>query len=112
HLHVNFSFPGSRPTLVGNNGGSDLIVMASGSQNRITGLNLTGPFSNGIFGTSATGQGILLVDDPSPSEFIHITGNTIFNVPDNAIEVDTAVNSGAVFSQSVLIESNTITSAA
>ena len=47
---VDFSFSGTKPTLVGENGGNNLIQMARGSQNEIFGLDLAGSFSNGIYG--------------------------------------------------------------
>ena len=42
--------PGSRPTLVGTDPSRDLIDMASGTQNEIYGLDLTGAMSNGVYG--------------------------------------------------------------
>src|SRR5262249_53654341 len=90
----NFDVPGTRPTVVGNDANANLINMYSGSQNRITGLDLVGPFSNGVYGhnmvravitgnsiTGGAGDGIFLRQKggtPS-SSFVDVSGNLVAN---------------------------------
>ena len=127
---VNFSFPGSRPTVVGDNPGSNLIQMAPGgvgvsTQNRITGLDLTGSFSNGIFGrnvyravitgnsiTGASGRGIFLKNESDGiphSAFVDISRNDITHSTGDGIDLWTYVTDGAARTQSVTIAGNIIT---
>jgi hypothetical protein len=128
-LHVNFLFPGSRPTLVGNGSTKDLVHMASGSQNEVFGLNLTGAFLNGVYGANMEraivkrsnidfgvqpdqtdgNNGVLITErtDGPSSSFVHIAYNTVINAPDSAFEVENKF-SGSVHLQTVVINQNTV----
>jgi parallel beta-helix repeat protein len=121
----NFNVPGSRPTLVGSDSGQDLIDMASGSQNEIFGLDLTGQMSNGIFGLNMEraivkqtnidppiANGIYIVQateaGPTPaSSFVHLESNTVIGASENGIKVANFLFDGATHSQTVIIDHNT-----
>src|SRR5262245_14875568 len=47
---VDFQFDGSRPTLSGGISTANLVQMASGTQNEVFGLNMTGPMYNAVLG--------------------------------------------------------------
>jgi hypothetical protein len=126
---VTFHAPGARPTLIGNDTEAELVELAAGGQNRVTGLDLAGDFNNGIFGADmaravitdnsidgadpGVGDGILLANDGgAASSFIDIARNTISNMSGNGIRVASylrgAASPGGAFSQQIEIAGNTV----
>jgi hypothetical protein len=120
---VTFHAPGSRPTLVGGNGAANLVELASGGQNRVTGLDLTGAFDNGIFGLDVSrvvidhnsigggvNDGIYLLHDGSgtvTSSFVEIALNQLSGNGGDGIDVTNRVTNGAAITQTVDIQGNT-----
>jgi hypothetical protein len=122
----NFNVPGSRPTLVGTDSSQNMIDMASGSQNEIFGLDLTGQMSNGIFGLnmsraivkqtsieSPSAIGIYLEQftryRPTPvSSFVHLQSNTVTDAGEYGIDVGNFLYDGAAHSQTVIIDHNIV----
>jgi hypothetical protein len=126
---VTFHVPGSRPTLSGGTTTANLIEMASGSQNRVSGVDLTGDFSNGIAGTDmeraiiignnidggdpGVGNGVYLKNlGGVPSAFVDVRNNTISHMSENGILIVNAFYGlPGTFSQSIRIADNTISDA-
>src|SRR5262249_28594089 len=138
--HLYFSFVGTKPVLVGENPGRNLIELASNGvdpkaftryQNEIFGVIMDGSqdggFSNGVHGvnmyraivknssiTSAFANGIFLEnfsDGPIPhSAFVHIEGNVISDNGENGILIQTLVDSHDSHTQTIVINANTIES--
>jgi hypothetical protein len=120
---VDFHAPGKRPTLVGANPNQDLIQLTPDGQNRVTGLNLTGSFYNGIFGfnveraiitgntiTGAVNDGVYLFQDGTgahASSFVKIEKNTIVGNAGDGIDITNYVTNGTAITQSVIVDKNT-----
>jgi hypothetical protein len=126
---VNFHVPGSHPTLSGGTTDSNLIQMASGSQNRVSGLDLTGAFSNAVAGTDmeraivignnidggdpGVGNGVYLLNlGGMRSAFVDIRQNTISNMSQNGVLIVNEFDGlSGVFTQTIQVADNTIVSA-
>ncbi|MFO0846879.1 MAG: right-handed parallel beta-helix repeat-containing protein, partial [Gemmataceae bacterium] len=122
--HLYFTPPGTRPTVVGNNAGIDLIQMASGSQNRVTGLNLAGGFSNGVAGlnmyraivtdnfiSGGVGNGVFLQQSGAgaqPSSYVIVGRNTLLGNGGDGLRIENAVSDGLPHSQFAAIFNNLV----
>jgi hypothetical protein len=122
--HVNFHFPGERPTLTGNGNTKNLVQMNPGGQNEIFGLNFTGSFYKAIFGlnmeraivkrsfvSGGTGDAAVYLDQSGggaqASSFVHIAYNSITGAFD-AIEVRNENITDGTRTQTVVINENTL----
>jgi hypothetical protein len=122
--HIAFTPPGSRPTVVGTDGTADLIELASGGQNRVTGLSLAGAFADGIHGLNlyrgivtdndiggASGNGIWLAQTGAgaqPSSAVYIARNLVAGSASDGILVRNALSDGLGHTQLAAIVDNRV----
>jgi uncharacterized protein YuzE len=122
--HIIFTPPGTTPNVVGNDNTKNLIEMASGSQNRITGLSMTGQFLNAIhglnmyravitdnFGSGGAANGVFLEQSEpgaQPSSTIYIARNTLAGNGSDGILLRNGFSDGLSHLQFVGIFENTV----
>jgi hypothetical protein len=117
--HIIFTPPGTTPNVVGNDNTKNLIEMASGSQNRITGLSMTGQFLNAIhglnmyravitdnFGSGGAANGVFLEQSEpgaQPSSTVYIFRNEFDLNGSDGIRVENHFGDGQSHQQIVTI---------
>jgi hypothetical protein len=126
-IRANFHAPGARPTILGTDSAANLIDMASGGQNRVTGLDLAGSFDAAIFGLNMeraiitdnfidppAGNGIFLQNSGGPvptNQLAYIARNSVEGAASAGIAVKSYLADGLAHTQTIIIVDNTITNA-